>query len=144
MTESLAKEITVEGQTYVVLPVDAQTQYKILQKTARYGVASLLNGFVKAEAANDKSEAVKLAFAQSIVAIISNMPDDAQDYCIENALAKTSLKGEQDPITIDHFSGRIGEYVLVGARAIGVQLGDFSCFRSLIKESMAEPPEEND
>lgn len=143
MSDNLAKEVEVEGNTYVVLPVSAQTQYKIFQKLSRYGIAPLFAGFAKAAADSDNKESIKMAFVQAIVGVITSMPEDEQDFCISEALSKTTLKGNEEPITISEFTGRIAEYILLGGRAIGVQLGDFSCFLGLIKESMAEAQEEN-
>ena len=133
----LIKEVEVGGVTYVVQPIDAQTQYKILQKLSRYGVAHLVSGMIKAETEKNKAGAMKLAYTQALLAIIQNMPEAEQDFCITNALKKTAVAGETEAVGISMFTGRIAEYVLLGAKAIGVQLGDFSCFQSLINESMA-------
>ena len=138
---ALSKEVEIGGTEYVVLSVDAQTQYKILQKLARHGVAPLVSGMAQAE---QRGEDMKTAFMGAILAIIHGMPEADQDYCINESLKKTAVKGESDPVTISKFTGRIGEWVMLGVRAIGVQLGDFSCFQSLIPSSTAGAPEETE
>lgn len=139
----LAQEVEVAGSKYVVQAVGADAQRKILQKLGRYGIAHLIAGLAKAEAAKDPNE-VKKAYVQTIVAIITNMPEEDQDYCIDKALEKTAIKGDSDPVSVDMFVGKIAEFYLLGAKAIGVQLGDFSFFQSLIKDLMAGAAEENE
>jgi len=134
----LINEVEVGGKTYVVQAIDAQTQYKILQKLARYGIAHLVAGMVKS---NADDAGVKRAYLQTIVAVIQQMPEADQDFCISEALKKTAEKGKGEAISISNFCGRISEYVLLGARAIGVQLGDFSCFLNLIPGSTATAQE---
>lgn len=135
------KEVEVAGTTYVVLPVDAQTQYKILQKLARFGVAPLIAGFVKTE---EEGGDVQAAFVAAVIAIIERMPEEDQDFCLMKSLEKTTVSGEKTPVDISMFTGRIPEFMILGARAIGVQLGDFSCFRSLIPQSTAGATEEKE
>lgn len=132
--DHLVKEVEVAGAHYVVQAVDAQTQYKILQKLSRYGVATLVAELAKIEADGGDT---KMAFVKAVLALIQLMPEADQDFCIESALKKTSIKDQATPVEISNFSGKISEYVLLGAKAIGVQLGDFSCFLSLIPASTA-------
>lgn len=134
----LIKEVEVGGETYVVQAVDAQTQYKILQKLARYGIGHLIAGIAKAEA--DQVD-IKRAYLHAITAVIQAMPEADQDFCIGEALKKTAIKGHTEAVKISNFCGRIGEYVLLGTKAIGVQLGDFTCFLNLIPGSTAKVQE---
>lgn len=147
----LQQEITIGEATYVVAAVDAQTQYKILQKLSRYGAAHLVAGMVRAESQKDHEQGVKSAFMQAILAVVQNMPESDQDFCITEALKNTVVKdsagdeqGKPLRVGISMFSGRIAEYVLLGARAIGVQLGDFSCFLNLIPSSTAKAQEDSE
>jgi len=76
-----------------------------------------------------------------ILTIIQNMPEADQDYVLREAMGKTVLEGESDPVAIEQFSGKISEWVALGAQAIGHQLGDFSYFLRQIDESTAETKE---
>lgn len=137
----LSKAVEVAGTEYVVMAVDAQAQYKILQKLSRYGAGTLVAEMVKIEAEGGD---IKTAFVKAILAIIQLMPDDDQDYCIAEALRKTTIKNSSVTVELSNFSGRISEYALLGAKAIGVQLGDFTCFLSLIPKSTAKAQEESE
>ncbi len=139
MQENLIKKEEVGGVNYVVQAVDAQTQYKIVQKLARYGIGHLIAGIAKA--GQDKT-AVKKAYLTAIVAIVQSMPENDQDFCLQSALKKTAVEGNTTPVSISNFTGRIAEYILLGCKAIGVQLGDFTCFLNLIPSSTAEAQEE--
>ena len=136
--DHLKKEVEVAGKKYVVLAVDAQTQYKIWQKLAKYGAASFVGGMVKAEA--DGTD-IRAAYVSTILAVIQAMPEGDQDFCINSSLQKTSELHVGEPVDISLFAGRIAEWIQLGVRAIGVQLGDFSSFLSLIPKSAAEAQE---
>src|SRR5690625_6718975 len=87
--------------------------------------------------AGDDTAAVKRAYLHALVTVVQAMPEADQDFCLTEALKKTALQGQTERVDISSFSGRISEYILLGVRAIGVQLGDFTCFLNLIPGSTA-------
>lgn len=131
--------VNVAGASYIVQMVDAQTQYKIFQKLARYGAATMVSSMVRAEQSGGD---IREAIIATALTIITNMPEAEQDFCVENALKNTAKEGDTETVNIQFFSGRIAEYLMLGARAIGVQLGDFSCFLSLIEDSKTAKAQE--
>lgn len=138
----LSQEVEVGGTKYVVQAVDAYTQWHILQKLAKYGIAALVEQLVIAE---KEGGDIKTAMIKVITAVITAMPEEDQEFCITSALAKTAVKDQPEMrAEVSLFTGKISEYVMLGIRAIKVQLGDFSCFQSLIPGSTAGAAEDKE
>src|SRR5690625_7798264 len=112
--DHLVQEVEVGGKTYIVQAVDAQTQYKILQKLARFGVGPLIAGMVKA---GDDTAAVKRAYLHALVTVVQGMPEADQDFCLTEAVKKTAHQGQTERGDHSSSSGHITADSSHGVRA---------------------------
>lgn len=130
--ESMIRTITFEGVTYRFVMPSAEKQRAVLFRLGKYGVEPMIRGLALAEVGGASS----IAIAGSIVGtMLSRVPEDDFNFICDSMLGKLFKEGENTPLTLNDFSGRLKTYFTLVVLALGNAFEDFTGLLTLFQKS---------
>jgi hypothetical protein len=121
------KHFEVDNVRYNYAQCNARTQRTILFRLAKHGLSGLLEQTIKDD-----------SIAQIFVAgIFAKMPEAEFEQMCDWLLAKTYRAGDESPITLDSFGGKMPTYLRVVFEVLKGNFEDFSGFLGSVNSGEA-------
>lgn len=121
--ESLIRTIEHEGVQYRFMMPSALQQRAVLFRLGKYGVEPMIRGLALAQLGGSSSIVVSGGIVGSM---LQRIPEDDFNFICETMLSKLHAEGGKEPLTIEHFSGRLKTYFTLVVLAMGNVFEDFT------------------
>lgn len=128
----LIKEVDLNGVKYRVAMASAKDQRSVMFLLAHYGLDSALSRVAMAKFNDETAEMTALGIMGTLMARI---PEADFNRILDLILGKVFLVEDGSAVTLNHFQGKMQDYIKLGVLALGVNFADFSGLLSLFRSS---------
>lgn len=128
----LIKEVDLNGVKYRVAMASAKDQRSVMFLLAHYGLESALS---RVALARFNGEGADLAALGIMGTLMARIPESDFNRILDLILGKVFLVEDNSQVTLNHFQGRMQDYVKLGVLALGVNFADFTGLLSLFHSS---------
>lgn len=128
----LIKEVTLNDVKYRVAMASAKDQRSIMFLLAHYGLEGALSRVALAKFSGDGADMAALGIMATLMAKI---PESDFNRILDLILGKVFLVEDSSQVTLNHFQGRMQDYIKLGVLALGVNFADFTGLLNLFRSS---------
>lgn len=128
----LIKEVDLGGVKYRVAMASAKDQRSVMFLLAHYGLEGALSQVALAKFRGGDADMAALGIMATLMAKI---PESDFNRILDLILSKVFLVEGGAQVTLNHFQGRMQDYVKLGVLALGVNFADFTGLLSLFQRS---------
>ena len=126
------KEIELDGEVYRVAMCSAKDQRSVMFKLAHYGMEGALKQVVLTQSTGLGADIAALGIMSTLM---SRIPEHDFNAILDMVLGKVHLVDGGQKVDLNHFQGRMQDYLKLGILALGVNFADFSRLLTLFRSS---------
>lgn len=128
----LIKEVDLNGVKYRVAMTSAKDQRSVMFLLAHYGLESALSRVSLAQFSGEGADMTALGIMGTLMARI---PESDFNRILDLILSKVFLVEDGSQVTLNHFQGKMQDYIKLGVLALGVNFADFTGLLNLFRSS---------
>lgn len=128
----LIKEVDLNGVKYRVAMASAKDQRSVMFLLAHYGLESALS---RVALAKFSGESVDMAALGIMGTLMARIPESDFNRILDLILSKVFLVEDGSQVTLNHFQGKMQDYIKLGVLALGVNFADFTGLLNLFRSS---------
>lgn len=133
----LIKSVEMDGEVYNIAMQSAETQRAIMFRLGKYGLEPACREIALTMVGGKSVEAVLIGIMGTMM---YRIPEDDFNFILDKLLYKVRKVGQDAPVTIADFTGRMQAYTKLAVLAMGVNFADFSSFLTLFQKSIVTEP----
>lgn len=135
--QDLVKSVELDGISYTIAMAPADKQRAVMFRLGKYGLEPAIRQMALAQVGAQSVEAIMLGIMGTMM---YRIPEEDFNFILDTILYKVRRAGDQNPVTINDFTGRMQDYTRLAILALGVNFADFSNFLTLFQKSIVEEP----
>lgn len=135
--QDLVKSVELDGVSYTIAMAPADKQRAVMFRLGKYGLEPAIRQMALAQVGAQSVEAIMLGIMGTMM---YRIPEEDFNFILDTILYKVRRAGDQNPVTINDFTGRMQDYTRLAILALGVNFADFSNFLTLFQKSIVEEP----